>query len=134
MIPDGEGNRDDLTLTGSSAGNVFKFTLPDLLREYNSSGTKWEYYVVETQVEGYAPAKYGEAVTVEERTTYQIMSDAKDATDGGVIINQTFGGYELPQSGGFGARLFTILGSILTLTPGAILTLTSCRCRKKQYS
>lgn len=43
-------------------------------------------------------------------------------------------GTQLPQTGGIGTTLFTALGGLMTATAGAILTLTTCRRRKKQYT
>ena len=43
-------------------------------------------------------------------------------------------GVALPNTGGSGIGLFTLIGGILSGTAGAILTLTSCRRRKKQYT
>ena len=38
------------------------------------------------------------------------------------------------MTGGAGTALFTMIGGILSATAGAILTLTSYRRRKKQYT
>ena len=43
-------------------------------------------------------------------------------------------GVALPQTGGSGIGLFTLIGGILSATAGAILTLTSHRRRKEQYT
>ena len=43
-------------------------------------------------------------------------------------------GTPLPMTGGAGTALFTMIGGILSATAGAILTLTSYRRRKKQYT
>ena len=45
-----------------------------------------------------------------------------------------FPGTPLPMTGGLGTGLFTLIGGILSATAGAILTLTSWRRRKKQYT
>ena len=128
-VPTGEGELSTLTLTGSSVGNVFNFKLPDnSLRKDNGSGTDWEYFVKEIQVENYAPPKYG--TMDEDNKVGTITVAASDATDGGLIVNQTFGGYELPSTGGIGTTLFTALGGLMTATAGAILTMKSYRRRK----
>ena len=46
-----------------------------------------------------------------------------------IVSNQS--GVELPQTGGTGTALFTALGGIMTVTTGAILTLTAYRRRKQ---
>ena len=121
-LPEVEGTLNTLTLTGSSTSNVFNFNLPgESLRKYNDDGTEWVYYVVEEKLDDYAPPAYGTSTTVESTTTYSITNGAQDAKDGGVIVNQTFGGYELPSTGGPGTRLFTILGSILILGAGVLM-------------
>ena len=121
-IPEGEGTLTDLTLTGSVSDNVFNFKLPDeSLKKYNDEEIEWVYYVVEEKLDDYAPPAYGTSATEESSTTYSIINGASDAEDGGVIVNQTFGGYELPSTGGPGTRLFTILGSILILGAGVLL-------------
>ena len=121
-LPNGEGNLTDLKLYGSSTSNVFNFELPEeSLRKYAEAGTtEWVYYVVEDEVPLYVTS-YGTSTTVESTTTYSVIDGAKDAKDGGVIVNQTFGGYELPSTGGPGTRLYTILGSILILGAGVLL-------------
>ena len=43
-------------------------------------------------------------------------------------------GTPLPMTGGSGTGLFTLIGGILSMTAGAILTLTSYRRKKKQYT
>ena len=117
-IPEDEGNLDELTLAGSGS-NVFNFKMPDnSLRKYNDEGTEWEYYVVETQIDNYAPTKYGAATTGDSGTTYSIINGASDAKDGGVIVNQTFAGYELPSTGGPGTLLYSMLGMMLIAFAG----------------
>ena len=120
-LPEVEGTLNALTLTGSSTSNVFNFTLPvESLRKYNDDGTEWVYYVVESEVPLYVTS-YGTATTGDSGTSYSVTPGAQDAKDGGVIVNQTFGGYELPSTGGPGTRLFTILGSILILGAGVLM-------------
>ena len=87
------------------------------------------YYVVEDGVPLYVTS-YGTATAGDSGTSYSVTPGASDAKDGGVIVNQTFGGYELPQTGGIGTTLFTALGGLMTATAGAILTMKSYRRRK----
>ena len=118
-LPNGEGNLTDLTLTGSSTDNVFNFNLPEeSLRKYNDDGTEWVYYVVEDEVPLYVTS-YGTATTSESTTAYSITNGASDAKDGGVIVNQTFGGYELPSTGGMGTNLLYLIGSMLIMLASA---------------
>lgn len=49
----------------------------------------------------------------------------------GTIVNAVENGVVLPNTGGIGTTIFTALGSLMTATAGAILTL---RRRKKQVS
>jgi len=118
-LPNVEGELNALTLTSSSTSNVFNFTLPvESLRKYNDDGTEWVYYVVESEVPLYVTS-YGTSTTVESTTTYSVINGAQDAKDGGVIVNQTFGGYELPSTGGPGTNLLYLLGSMLVMLAGA---------------
>jgi len=55
------------------------------------------------------------------------------ASDNTLIIGNT-PGVALPNTGGSGTGLFTAIGGILSATAGTILTLTSYRRRKKQYT
>ena len=113
--PIDEGALDELTLTASNSGNVFNFTLPeDSLRKNKDSGTPWEYYVVESEVPLYVTS-YGTATTEESVTTCSVTPGASDAKDGEVIVNQTFGGYELPSTGGPGTSLLYLPGSLLIM-------------------
>ena len=120
-LPTVEGELNALTLTDSGTDNVFNFKLrEESLRKYNDDGTEWEYYVVEDEVALYVTS-YGTATTGDSGTSYSVTPGASDAKDGGVIVNQTFGGYELPSTGGPGTRIFSIFGSILILGAGVLL-------------
>ena len=126
-LPEVEGTLNTLTLTGSSTSNVFNFNLPgESLRKYNDDGTEWVYYVVESEVPLYVTS-YGAVATGDSGTTYAETPGAKDAKDGGVIVNQTFGGYELPSTGGPGTNLLYLLGIMLTAFAGAGLVLRKRR-------
>ena len=120
-LPTDEGTLNALTLIGSGSGKVFNFELPEeSLRKYNDDGTEWVYYVVEEKLDDYAPPAYGTSTTVESTTTYSITNGAQDAKDGGVIVNQTFGGYELPSTGGPGTLPYT-LGGIALIMASALM-------------
>jgi LPXTG-motif cell wall-anchored protein len=56
----------------------------------------------------------------------QQQSLISQTDNGGKIVNE-FCAYELPNTGGPGTRLFTILGSILMMFAGAMLV------RKRRY-
>ena len=121
--PDAEGSTNTLKLTASDTGNVFNFALPEKsLAKTNSGGTAWTYYVVESDVIDYV-THYG---TVSEGVGF-IISGAKDANDGGLIINQTFGGYELPSTGGPGTKFFTTLGGLICLVGVSMLLMRKRR-------
>ena len=130
-LPEAEGNPNALTLKGSGTSNVFNFTLPDKsLRKYNDEGTEWVYYVVESEVPLYVTS-YWAVVTGDSGTTYAETLGAKDAKDGGVIVNQTFGGYELPSTGGPGNTALYLLGSMLIMLAGAGFILLSREKRSR---
>jgi LPXTG-motif cell wall-anchored protein len=133
-LPTVEGELNALTLTGSSTSNVFNFTLPvESLRKYNDDGTEWVYYVVEDEVPLYVTS-YGAATTGDSGTSYSATPGASDAKNGGVIVNQTFGGYELPHTGGVGTAMFTTVGSMLLLGAALALHLLQRRRRKEGES
>ena len=48
-------------------------------------------------------------------------ADVTEATDGGTIFNTPEEAYELPNTGGPGTKLITILGSMLLLGAGMVL-------------
>ena len=64
-------------------------------------------------------------------STYDHTNDTTDASVTYKIMNSA--GYELPQTGGIGTTLFTAIGGLMTVTAGAILTLTAYR-RRKQHA
>ena len=121
-LPTDEGTLNALTLTGSDSGKVFNFELPEeSLRKYAEAGTtEWVYYVVEDEVPLYVTS-YGVATTGDSGTTYSETPGASDAKDGGVIVNQTFGGYELPSTGGPGPKLFYGIGLSFIAMAGLLL-------------
>ena len=129
-LPTDEGTLNALTLTGSGSGKVFNFELPEeSLKKYAEAGiTEWVYYVVEDEVPLYVTS-YGTSTTVESTTTYSVINGAQDAKDGGVIVNQTFGGYELPSTGGPGTNLLYLFGSMLVMLAGAGFILLGRRKR-----
>ena len=133
-LPTDEGTLNALTLTGSGTDNVFNFKLPEeSLRKYNDDGTEWVYYVVEEKLDDYAPPAYGTSTTVESTTTYSITNGAQDAKDGGVIVNQTFGGYELPSTGGPGTLPYT-LGGIALIMASALMYRFRMRRRERRLN
>ena len=70
---------------------------------------------------------YGTSTTVESTTTYSVINGTSDAKDGGVIVNQTFGGYELPSTGGPGTTATYAAGTILALFAGVFLAMRRFR-------
>ena len=77
----------------------------------------------------YTKNAQGQYVPVNEGYTDIIrISNSKD-----LYVGNTPGS-PLPMTGGVGTGLFTALGGLMTATAGAILTMTTCRRRKKQLS
>ena len=123
-LPDGEGALKDYALALTSEGNVFNLSLPEnCLSEYNSTGQAWEYFVIEDPVEQYAPPQYGTIDRQDEKIVGTVKQDAKAAKNGELIVNKSFGGVELPSTGGPGTRLYLMTGLLLTGFAGAGLLL-----------
>jgi len=61
------------------------------------------------------------------------QAEATQIGDGGIIYNDQMG-YALPNTGGPGTRLFTILGSILILGAGTIFGIRGYKRRKKSQN
>ena len=119
-----------LTMTKTEDGKIITFKTDKVL-DLKNADKNWVYYVEETAVtEGYSKDGYGQKSTTETgSTTIRKSHGAKEAADGGVIMNRESSGYKLPETGGIGTTLFTALGGLMTVTAGAILTL-----RKKRKS
>ena len=58
------------------------------------------------------------------------VDESKAATNATFTVENT-PGTQLPQTGGIGTTLFTALGSIMTATAGAILTIKSWQRRRE---
>ena len=104
----------------SADGKKTTFKISGLAAK-DADGKELTYYVVEETVEGYNEPIYA----FDTNGTITIEPDSDPTKDKAVnrdyIINTPEGGYELPQTGGPGTRLFTILGSILILGAGVLL-------------
>ena len=74
------------------------------------------------------PVKQWEERTLTEQDKLRFDAQTNTATVGNIP------GVQLPQTGGIGTNLFTVIGGILSATAGAILTMTSYRRRKKQLT
>ena len=121
VLPQAEGELTSLQLTKINTNKVFTFALPvESLASTNSNGDSYTYYVTEANLDDYV-IKYGTITDQDSTSVASITPGATCAKDGEAIVNQTFGGYELPSTGGPGTRLFTILGSILILGAGVLL-------------
>ena len=109
-------------LTRTTADNITTFRTEKVL-DVRSTNYEWVYYVEETEVpEDYSQDGYGTKSTSEaDGTTITKNQGAAMAACGEVIMNRESSGYKLPETGGPGTRLFTILGSILTLGAGVLL-------------
>ena len=79
--------------------------------------------MVETKVDGYNDPGYAFDMsgTVTIKPDYDPTKNI--AVNGDYIINTPEDGYELPETGGTGTALFTVLGGLMTAAAGAILTL-----------
>lgn len=75
---------------------------------------EYMYYVVEEKVSGYKDPSYGDS-------SGMISVNAKNAGNGGFIINTPEDAVELPETGGVGTTVFYILGALLVLGAGALL-------------
>ncbi len=102
-----------LTITKESDKKKYTFKIENLTYSSETDG-KYTYYVEETnpQLAGYLAPKYWNTGALTGGTC---------AYDDGIIINMQEGGYELPETGGLGTRLFAVLGSILILGAGLLL-------------
>ena len=118
-----EGDKAKLVVIAADSATGYVFRLSGL--PYGDTDNEYTYYVAETKVDGYQSPKYFVG-------TDQAMG-AEWIGDGGTICNDQIG-YVLPSTGGSGTGLFTLIGGVLSVTAGAILTLTSYRRRKKQYT
>ena len=99
---------------------TFKITGLDANDE---DGNELIYYVVEKKVDDYKDPSYA----FDNQGTVTIKPDNDPtkniAVNENYIINKPEDGFKLPQTGGIGTTLFTALGSLLTVTAGAILLL-----------
>ena len=77
----------------------------------------WQYYVTETQVNGYKAPSYA----MQDKTTKISGNDKDIALNNEYIVNALEASYELPSTGGIGTNIFYILGSILILGAGLLM-------------
>ena len=90
----------------------YKFYMENL--EAAGAVGDYTYFVRETKVDGYHEPAYGVPGA-------ETSADVTEATDGGTIFNTPEEAYELPNTGGPGTKLITILGSMLLLGAGMVL-------------
>lgn len=97
----------------SEDGKKTTFKITGLDAE-DADGNELTYYVVETKVDGYNEPGY--ALDIGGTVTIKPDNDPTKnmAVNGNYIINTPEGGYELPQTGGIGMILFTVLGGLMT--------------------
>ena len=85
--------------------------------EYASDKKLYRYYVTEETVDGFWDPLYG---FMDNDGELHTIPNGSKAEDGQYIINN-IAGVALPNTGGPGTRLFTILGTILILGAGVLL-------------
>ena len=94
---------------------TYKFSLSGL-DAADSDGNEYTYFVkedIESVPEGYEFAFY----------KMGNVTDQDKGMDGCKIVNRTVDSYELPETGGPGTGIITILGSILILLGAGVLLL-----------
>lgn len=101
-----------------TSGNITAFTSDAVFESQDADGKPYTYYIEETEITGGDYLKYYGTVSGD---TVARISGAEFAQDGGVIINQESGGYELPATGGSGTNLFYILGALMIAGAGLML-------------
>jgi LPXTG-motif cell wall-anchored protein len=84
---------------------------------YTNLQPGYEYYVTETQVDGYRVPEY------KDKDVHAKPAGKEYATDKEYIVNRPEDAYELPKTGGSGTGMITILGSILILLGAGVLFL-----------
>ena len=91
------------------------------LAKYNSDNKELNYYIVESQVNGYQAPSYqtksGEGLVFNQGETAR-------AVNGQIVVNTPEGGYELPATGGEGRLRICLMGIALIVLAGAGLILT----------
>ena len=91
------------------------------LAKYNSDNKELNYYIVESQVNGYQAPSYqtksGEGLVFNQGETAR-------AVNGQIVVNTPEGGYELPATGGEGRLRICLMGIALIVLVGAGLILT----------
>ena len=105
---------------GTGTAVKYKFTIGNVLDKYSSDSKEWQYYVIEESgIAGYQNPKYGSNIS--GQPSEKSGDDADKAFDGEFIINVPEDAVTLPESGGIGTTLFTILGSILSIFAAVML-------------
>ena len=102
-----------------NADHTFTFKISNL-PAYDSDG-ELTYYVQEESVDGYNEPIYAfiQNGTIVSKPDSDETKDR--ASDGQYIINMPVESYELPNTGGPGTKLITLLGSMLLLGAGMVL-------------
>ena len=99
------------TVTTKDDKTTFHTTGLDAVTE---NGKELTYYVVESKINGYQDPSYA-------MQDGNPIVNRKEARNGEQIINRPEEAVSLPSTGGFGTRIFSILGSILILGAGVLL-------------
>ena len=112
-----DGVEYDCEVSVDDAGRYYTFTIKDLPYRDASDKKLYRYYVTEETVDGFWDPLYG---FMDNDGELHTITNGSKAEDGQYIINNK-AGVALPNTGGPGTRLFTILGSILILGAGVLL-------------
>ena len=112
-----DGVEYDCEVSVDDAGRYYTFTIKDLPYRDASDKKLYRYYVTEETVDGFWDPLYG---FMDNDGELHTIPNGSKAEDGQYIINN-IAGVALPNTGGPGTRLFTILGSILILGAGVLL-------------
>ena len=119
FVPDGhEQPKLKATVTNVDGKPHYKFSLSGLEPGKWEGGTytEYTYYVKETTV----PSMYSASYRMSEGDS---IVNGESATTGGSIVNTSVASYELPETGGPGTALYGLLGGLMVITAGAVLTL-----------
>ena len=88
----------------------YKFFMENLPK-VNGSGVQYAYYAVEEKVTGYKDPLYGDS-------NGTVAVNARYVSDGGAIINKPDDSVTLPDTGGPGTLLYSMLGVMLIAFAG----------------